>query len=343
MQNFVQIPDQENSNSLANLYIDYTRLTPLFNQFFRINDTGLLKTLRMLPANAALTLNYQPGAVMFNGLTAIQNKNTSYLTVFLDQQPVEGRLKDIFPSTTAVGASFMLSDVKKFADALERFHANAGLTKEKNALFTKVKSETGLQLKNEFDNLLAGEFAVVDTRYNEKYALIVLKNGTLMRPLMVNISKMVNDDMGQWKYDKLPYFLLGDAFAVFKHPYFCLLDNYLVLANSVNELNSFKDSYSNRKFLNKTAGYASFDNLLARHSNIAYFIHFRNIFPLLKSEMKPDFVPLFNPDTERPGKYYALSWQFSVSDGDFYTNLCMGLAKPDTTIIKKSNSQQLSN
>jgi hypothetical protein len=330
-KDFLQIPDQQNTNSLANLYINYAQLTPLFDQFFIAKNTGLLKSLRMLPALGALTLNYKTDALMFNGFSNIQrNKAASYLTLFTNQQPVEGKLKDIFPSTTALSTCFGLSDTKKFAADLDRYYTNANLGAEKTELFTRIKKETGIQLNKEFHNLLLGEFAMIITRYDEKLGIIALKDGSAMRPLMVNISTMANDDIGQFKYSKLPFYLLGDTFSVLNHPYFMILDNYLILANSANELNSYKDSYLNHKLLNKTTGYTDFDNLLAERSNVAYFLHFRNIFPILKREMKPSFARLFNTENNGPNKYYALSWQFSASDRNFYTNFYMRLNKTDT-------------
>lgn len=329
--NFLQIPDQQNTSALANLYINYEQLNPLFDMFFKTPNTGILKSLRMMPALGALTLNYKTNALMFNGYTNIQaNKPLSYVTLFRKQQPVAGQLADILPSTSAVSTCFALSDVKKFVTDLDKFHNSAGLSAEKNDLFKKVKAETGVSLLTEFDKQLAGEFAVLTTRFDEKFAIISLKNGSAMRPLMVNVSNMVSDDVGQFKYNKLPFFLLGDAFSVFNHPYFIILNNYLVLANSQNELNSFKDSYQNHKFLNKTAGYTEFTNLLAERSNVAYFINFRNIFPLLKRDMKPSFSALFDPESKKGNKFYALSWQLSAADNNFYTNFCMRL-RADTT------------
>ncbi len=49
---------------------------------------------------------------------------------------------------------------------------------------------------------------------------------------VTNISKMNDENSGQLNYDKLPFFLLGDAFSIFKRPYFMIIDNYLILANS---------------------------------------------------------------------------------------------------------------
>jgi len=330
-QDFLQIPDQQNSNSLANLYINYAQLSPLFDQFFAAKNTSVFRTIRMLPALASLTLNFKTDALMFNGITTIlHNQPASYLTLFHNQQPIAGNLKDIFPSTTALSISFALSDVKKFRDNLNKFHINAGLTADKNNLFNKIKSETGIALNTEFGNLLTGEFAILTTKFDEKFGIVALNNGSAMRPLMVDISKMVNDDVGQFKYDKIPYYLLGDAFNVFTHPYFMILDNYLIIANSTNELASYKDTYQNHKFLTKTAGYTEFDNLLAARSNVAFFLHFRNIFPILKRDLKPTFSPLFNPENKTGNKFYALSWQFSAADGEFYTNFYMRLAKSDS-------------
>lgn len=329
---FVLIPDQQNTNSLANLYVNYNQLNAVFDQFFIAKSPGLLKPLRALPALGALTLNYKSDALMFNGFTTItRNQPMGYLSIFANQQPVEGKLKDIFPSTTAVSSSFALSDTKKFLNDLDEYHSKAGLSTEKTELFNKVKSETGVKLNREFGPLLSGEFAMLTTRFDEKLAVIALKDGSAMRPLMVNISSMSNDNVGQFKFNKLPFFLLGDAFSALNHPYFMIVDNYLILANSIKELDSYKDSYVNHKFLSKTDSYNQFDNLLAERCNVAFFLHFRNIFPILKRDMKPAFAALFNNNDSGPNQFYALSWQFSASDKNYYTNFCLRLNQPDST------------
>src|SRR6202012_4315367 len=106
-------------------------------------------------------------------------------------------------------------------------------------------------LKAEFYGMLGNEFAVVTTRYFEKFAFVSVKDGSKMALWLSALSKMSGDNQGQLIYDKLPLFLLGDAFGVFKRPYFTIIDNYLVMANSEGELKSFNDIYLNRKFLSK--------------------------------------------------------------------------------------------
>jgi len=153
--------------------------------------------------------------------------------------------------------------------------------------------------------------------------------------LLTNVSKMISDNTGQLNYEKLPQILLGDGFTIFKRPYFKVIDNYLVLTSSESELQSYNDTYSNRKFLVKTEGYNDFNNLEAERCNVAFFINFRNAAQLFKQDMKASFYDDFNISDPGLKNFYGASWQFTSSDKSFYTNFCMGLrrdsiAKKDT-------------
>ena len=332
---FVPLPEQQNANSLANLYINYNQLNPFFDQLFLNKTTDLFKSFRMLPAYAALNLNYKSDALMFNGFTTKRNNATSYLNIFSAQQPVENHLKDIFPATTAYSTSFAVSDPKKFEADLSQWHDKAGVGREKNELLNKVKSEAGLFVKPEFEKLLGNEFAIVTTRYFEKFAIISVKDGSKLFPVMMNISNMVTDKVGQFNYEKLPFFLLGDAFSIFRKPYFMIIDNYLILATSVSELESYNDTYFNRKFIGKTDQYTQFDNLLAERSNVAFFINFKNMQPVLKRDLKRPFYDAFENSDPGWKNYYGAAFQLTASDKNFYTNFCMRLNVPDTSTVKK--------
>jgi hypothetical protein len=333
-QPFTPLPDQQNSNSLANLYINYSELTPLFDQLFKTKNHDLFKSFRLLPASAALALNYKTDALMFNGYTSIQaGKPASYLNLFIKQTPVQNNLKEIFPSTTAYSMSIAISDPVKFLADLSIFHDKAGLKTERDTLLTRVKTETGIDLHEELNRALSNEFAVVTTRYRERLAIISVKDGSKLRPAMVNISTMLNDETGEFNYNKLPYFLLGDAFNSFKRPYFRIIDNYLILANSIKELDSYSDSYLNRKFLNKTAQYSRFDNLTGERCNITFFINFKNSQIILKNDLKDQVFTSYKNNKLSPGNFYGASYQLTATDNNFYTNFCMLKNQADTTNV----------
>ncbi len=331
---FILLPDQQNANSLANLYVNYSQLDPLFNVIFKNGNTDIFKTFRMLPGFAALSLNYRKGALMFDGTTSVSKAGAaSYLNLFINQQPMVNHLKDIFPSTAAYSTDFCISDQLKFNLDLGKLYAKAGLKSEEDKLFSKIQAETGIDLQNRFTGLLGNEFAIVTTRYFEKLAIIDIKDGPKMNSLLMNVSKITDVNSGQFIYDKLPFFLLGDAFGVFKHPYFLIIDNYLILANSTSELKSYNDSYLNRKFLNKNDQFRQFDNLVSEQSNVAFLLILKNAEPIFNRDMSSDFLKALQNGQPGWSNFYAASWQFSSVDKNFYTSFCLKL-KTDTSLVK---------
>jgi hypothetical protein len=332
-QSFLLLPDQQNANSLANIYVNYDTLNPLFDLLFSNKNTDIFKPFRLLPGMGALTLNYKTDALMFSGSTQlIAGQPSSFLSLFADQHPVVNHLKDIFPSTSAYGTNFSVSDPEGFTKKLYDWYGKAGLRNEENQLFAKIKAETGEDVRKTFDDLLGNEFAVVTTRYFEKYGLVTIKDGSRMNSLLTNLSKMTDENSGQLSYDKLPFFLLGDAFSVFRHPYFLIIDNYLVMANSEGELKSFRDTYLNQKFLSKNGQYQQLDALVAAQSNAAFFLVFKNAENIFKRDMFKNYFNSLENDNPGWNNFYGASWQLSAADKNFYTNFCLRL---NTDTVKK--------
>ncbi|MES2808180.1 MAG: hypothetical protein V4619_06125 [Bacteroidota bacterium] len=330
--NFLALPAQQNNNALANLYVNYSRLDILLSTLFKNKNTEIFKGFKFLSAQAALNLDFKNDALLFTGFSNIlQNQAPGYLNLFANQQPVVNQLQDIFPSTTAYSMSFAVSDAKKFKADLSDWQVKAKMQTEKDSIFAKVKAETGLNLIAEFNQVIGHEFAVVTTRYQERYAIISLNNGSAFKPVMVNISRMSTADIGQLTFNKLPFFLLGDAFSQFNRPWFIILDNYLVLANSESELRSYYDSYLNHKFQNKLSQYKQFYNLTSERSNVTWYINFKNAQPILKRDLAGSFYTNFERNEIGWKNFYAASYQLVASDKNFYTNFCMSLNQPDTT------------
>ncbi|MBS7565195.1 hypothetical protein KHS38_12350 [Mucilaginibacter sp. Bleaf8] len=333
VSNFKVLSDQQASNTLGTLYINTQQLTPLFSQLFRQANTDILQPLRITTATSTLSLNYKTDALMFNGYTSINAHKASYLSLFSHFKPVDTHLKDVFPITTAYSCSFAVNDIGRFVKLLDKWQQKAGLKKEKNALLSKIKAETGIALQNELNKLLSNEFAIVTTRFDEKLAIIQVKNGSALRPFMNNISTMLDEETGQLNYNRIPYLLLGDAFTEFRRPYFIILDNYLVLANTPRELNNYKENYLNSSFLNKTENFAAFENLQAKQCNVAFYVNFKNLSPVLKRNLKADSYKIYQ---QEPGlkNFYGASYQLSAADNEFYTNFCLQSTKQDSVAVK---------
>ncbi len=67
-KNFILLPQQQISNSLANLYVNYSQLPPLFDKLLKNKNSDIFKSQRMLPALGVLDLNFKSDALMFSAL-----------------------------------------------------------------------------------------------------------------------------------------------------------------------------------------------------------------------------------------------------------------------------------
>jgi hypothetical protein len=335
-ESFVLLPDQQRSTSLANLYVNYQALTPFVEQLFQNKNYDVFRSLRQFPANAALSLNFRSDALLFNGISQVQSgQSANYFNLFSEQKPVPVHLKELFPSTTAYFTSFAVSDPRKFESDLADLEAKSNFYDEKTKILAKVRKETGIRILKEFSHVLGNEFAIVATHYHEKIGIIQITDGVKLLAFLTNIGKMTSDNSGQLSYEKLPQILLGEPFSIFKRPYFRVIDNYLILANTESELGSYNDTYTNRKFLSKTDGYNDFNNLLSERCNVACFIQFKNAIQLFKQDMKSSFYKDLSKEDPGWKNFYGASWQFSAADRNFYTNFCLRL-NTDTTSEKTS-------
>ncbi|GAA4909002.1 hypothetical protein [Mucilaginibacter defluvii] len=321
---FAVEPAQPDNNALGSLYINYQQINPLLAGYFK-NTTNLPVNFYGLASTAKLSLNYKSDALMFNGTSSLtQGGRHGYLNVFINQKPADNHLKNIMPSTTAFYNSFTLSNTQQFFNDLDRWQHNTGVAKKEAALFTTIKNETGVNIRQAFNGFTANEFAVLTTRFQEKLGIVALKNGSKLLPHFLNISSQMSENSGRLNYDRLMYYLLGDVFGSFRKPYFMIVDNYLIMAATYPEIQSYYEMYMNRKFLTKAGEYINFDNLMSQRGNICYFVHSKNARYVFKRDMHTETYTAFNEGTPGWQNVYGASYQLTASGNSFYTNFCIG-------------------
>lgn len=328
--NLKQLSDQQNKNSIADLYVNYQQFPVLFKQIFRHQEDDFFRFLSSFPASAALSLNYKSDALLFNGYTQTDTTAASYLHLFLKQQPEKNTLKDIYPINTASAISFAYAKPADFLKALDDWQIKKNQQNQAKALFNQIKKETGVVIQTVFRKQLDKEFAVFTTAESEKIAIIKLKNGSELQPYLYNISIDPDSNQSRLKYQNLPYYLLGEPLLNFKQPYFIVIDNFLFLANSQAALNHYLENYHQQHFLNGNLQYYNFDALLAEQSNVTFFIDLPNADQILKSGLQPAFSKMFSQENSGWKNYYAAALQLTASENNFYTNFYLQLKQPET-------------
>lgn len=333
---FKQLPNQQNKNSIADLYINYKQLPVLMNQLFKNQNNTIFRLLNGFSANASLSLNYKSDALLFNGYTQSDTSISSYLNLFLKQDQAKNMLKNIYPQNTASAVNFAFNNSGQFFKELDQWQNTE--FRQKKILFDQVKKETGISVQNIFRKQLGNEFAVLTTSENENLAIIQLRNGSELESYLQNFSLNPNTYLMQLKYLNLPFYLLGEPFRNFKQPYFAVMDNFLFLAESENGLKHYLNRYHQQQFQNKDGQYLSFNALQADQSNVSFFVNLQNSKVLMKNLLRPDFAKDWQQHSGW-NSYYALSLQFTASEKSFYTNFYLQQLKRDSMEMRKADER----
>lgn len=335
ISNLTQLPDQQNKNSIANLYVNFQQFPILFKQLFKNQHDDFFRFLSGFPATATLSLNYKSDALLFNGYTRTDTTAAAYLQVFLKLQPEKTTINTIYPANTASAISFAYSLPAGFLKRLDKWQIQKHQQVKAKILFNQIRKETGVDIQSAFRKQLGKEFAVLTTAEDEKIALIKLKNGSELEPFLRNISENPDSSQNRLKYQNLPYYLLGEPFLNFKQPYFTVIDNYLLLANSQTSLNRYLENYHQQHFLSENLQYYNFASLLAEQSTITFFIHLPNAYSILSSALQPAFAKPFSDKNAAWKNYFAAALQLSASENNFYTNFYLQQNK-DTTVKRNT-------
>jgi hypothetical protein len=312
-----------NKNSIANLYINFSKLPDFLNNFTNKKNPEQTLGLKSVTAFASLNINYKSDAFMFSGITAVDTKATNYFNLFLNQQPGKNTLKNVLAFDAASYNFFYVSDWKKFKKDLNQLFEIRKETQKMKAQLKNIDQRHSINIERELIPILGNEFGVMQLASGDKIGLLKTKNTNRLSFLLSTISTENDEEIRHFDDSFLLYYYLGDPFKYFTRPYYAIIENHLVVANNVLALRRFLDNYRNMKFLDRTEKNINFQQYLSNEGNIFYFIHNSNAKGVIKSFLSPSALKNFKSDNFDWNNIYGLSIQFSADKDKFYTNLYM--------------------
>ena len=303
-----------------NLFVNKSNLASFVLSFMKGKATGNTVLLKGLSGYAALGMNFKSDALMFNGNSIPDTTGANYLNTFLHQHPVKNQLKDFLPVNTANFITFGISNFKVFHQDLTRyFTKRAELEKLQNQL-QALHTEKGFDLEHNLLPKFGNEFMIFETAQQEKLGMIKLTNGTAVDASLQAISSKSSSFISQINYSNLLYYCLGEPMRSFPKPYFRIIDNILIIANSQGAITRYMDHYNAGSFIAKSKEFKDHDQLVATKSNISFFAETQNSSRLIGSRLKNRYAALFK-DEEGLDNFYGLSVQWSSAGSYFQTNI----------------------
>ncbi len=316
---------QRSKNSIANLFINFTKLPDFLNNFSRCKNPENTAGLKSFNAYASLNINYQSNAFMFSGITLTDTTTKQYANLFLNQEPGILNLTSVLPIDAASYCAYYTSNPKKFQNNLQQYFKQQNVYQKLKNQINSISKKHEINIEKEFANVLGNDFGLVQLASGDKVGLISTNNTQRLSFLLSTISTQTNTNVGRFDDSNLLYYFFGDPFKVFGRPYFAMVNNYLAVCNSQLALQNFVQHYNQQKLLNFSDKYRLFQQYLSNKGNIFYFYHNKNAKAIVKSYLSNQAHQAFKGNLFNYQNIYGLSIQFSADKNKFYTNLYMNM------------------
>lgn len=327
-----------NRNSIANLYINFSKIPGLINNFSSRKNPVETFALKAIDACATLNINYQNNAFMFSGITEVNPKAKDYFNLFLTQKPGNTTLKNIVPYDAANYSFFYVSDFKKFRKGLDELFAKRNESAKLKTQLDNITKKHSINIEEELLPVIGPEFGVLQLASGDKIGIIKSNNINRLSFLMSTISSSISDDIRHLDDSYLFYYFMGDPFNFFRRPYYTVVENHLIIANNTIALKHFLQNYNSQNFLSRTDKNLDFQQYLSNQGNIFYFIHNSNSKAILRSFLNNSAYNAFKSDSFNWSDIYGLAIQFSADKDRFFTNLYMNKSPEQEDLLPKVDS-----
>lgn len=325
----------KNLNSPVGVYFDHESGVRSLKQLFRGKPDGNSALLQNLAGQTALTMNFKSDAIMLNGLSSPDTSRPAYLNIFLQQQTALNQIKGFIPTNTANFLSFSLSNTHSFNAALKQYFYKKGELKALEANVKAIKKATGLDVDRDIKPFLGNEFVLIENMNRERYALIKLKDGMRMAASLRLVSGKISDNISQFSRQNILHYCFGDPFKSFIRPYYAVIDNFLIIANTTGVISQYLSAYSQTDFLSKNKNFTDHQQLVANKCNVYYFVNIKNSSSVFRKSLRGRYASLFD-EAHSLKDFYGLSLQWSADGPNFQVNVYANYIEPANQELKEA-------
>lgn len=327
---------QKDADALSNLFLNYDN-SDFLKPFFKQHPYGNFGLFNQISAYSGLSLNYKSDALMFNGITTINENSKGYINLFLNQDPVKNTLERVSPYNLSNSIFYGLSNYNDFHSDLKKLFESRKELKALDDQISTLTQETGINPERDIKKLWGGQFSTLQLSTYENLAIIGISNGRQLQFFLDPLSSAYSDVVKKMNYPNLFYYYFGDPLKKFARPFYSIKDNLIIISNSPITVQRFLNDYDSDRMLYNNESFKQFEQLIADQSNISFLIHFNNSSSLLESLLKPDYSDLFKDQNYGFGNFYGFSYQLSSNKDHFFTNFYLGnkaseTAKADSTV-----------
>jgi hypothetical protein len=334
---FIKLNNKLGKNSVGNLFIDYNKIPPLIRSIIPGSLYGNTAIFNHQDSFAALNYNFSRERLFFSGTTKI-NAADSYLNLYTSSAPQKNTIDNLLPATTANFRLYNIPDYRSWHKSLNDWFK---LHKEEQKVKKTIENtDQTFRLNTDgiFPKYFKDQLITFQLRSAENLGAIQLSNGDKVKQLLIDISTDDTDDIQQFKVADLLYCYFGEPFKKFSKPYYTIIDNYMVFANTASTLQDFLRLYRNNELLVSRPDYIDLYSQISNIASVTFYVNHKNSADMIRKNVYVPYYRHFMAD-KGLGKFSSLIYQLNGDKNNFQTNLLINtLADTENISITDSLS-----
>lgn len=322
-------------NELANVFVNTRRFSDIFSSEL-FDDNALVRNFRSI--DGWLTLDMLSGSpVSFNGFQYAESDSSSFVSFVKSQPAIEFNAFSVIPERSSAYMLVSFADAQGYDNALSEYMESTGKLAERNRKVADMNKAFGFDAKAKFYSIVKREFAyiVCDNDANQERGVYVASGLHSQSAAELELRNMVPDEnirslgdgavtVFSLPYDDIPAALFGDMFANCRGNYVFFIGNFMVFANSMDDIkalvrdvslnNTMKASISHREFLGK----------FSTTSTMFLYYNFPCGTEMLKRVLSRQYSSDIDAKRSAIGNNGVCGVQFKCMDGLVFCNLSFG-------------------
>lgn len=339
---FQQVNDYFKTSELFSFYVNYSKLPEFYNIFADDPENSIYNFSQSL-FYSAFDLEIEGDNIILTGFSNINDSLNSYLKSISLTKPFQIKAHSIISSKTAAYISINFNDFMEFYNNLvNEYHVqNPGELESYQKQLKTVENILGIKLEDDFFSWFGNEIMLLKVRpfpgfFKDEWMMLIHTNNKnyAREKLQFIMDKIDENSPFRYKTEEYRNFsigflnvgalfkiLFGKLFASFDKPYFTVIEDFVVFANSRELLLRFIDDYLRGDILYQTEYYQDVYNELSFKSNITAYLNIPNFYQYLYSYCNTEQRKMLKEKKELILSFSDIACQLTTEKGLLKTSV----------------------
>lgn len=323
--------------SVANVYVNYSRLLVLFK---RVSDKSFHASLDALNSFAGWTeadLSLRPNAALMNGYTYASDSAAAYLNAFRGQQPQPLEADAVLPNGTVCYLDFSISNFETWLTNYDEYLALLGTANDRRDRLSQLKTNYGYDPNDHIGSWIGNEVVKAEVNISgegiRSVAIISTVSTAKAREKLESLRPLRDTGSVQPGFDSsgvivrsvpVPEMLsatFGPLFSEFRETYYAITSHYVIFAEDESTLKSFVTSAEYGRTLRKDRNYLDFASNMATSATVTLWASVPKMQSLIEERSEGGFRADVSHHADLLKKFDGIVLQYNIDDGNLhYTN-----------------------